>query len=91
MIKEVITITEHHKNGALFYTEKRAIVEPLFIDAYKTFTNFRTIENESFLKMECEKYFDNGQFAWRLIWDEKGDVINKKEKSFRKDGTIILY
>jgi hypothetical protein len=73
----------------LFYREKRAIIEPLFIDDYKTFLNFRTISNISFLKLECEKHFDNGQFAWSLIWDEKGEVMNKNEKSYRKDGTII--
>lgn len=89
MIKETITITEHHKNGALFYKEKRAIIEPLFIDAYKKFSNFITIENISFLKLECEKHFDNGQFAWSLKFDLEGNLINKNEHSYRKDGTLI--
>ena len=89
MIKETITITEHHKNGALFYKEKRAIIEPLFIDSYKKFSNFRTIENISFLKLECEKHFDNGQFAWSLKFDLEGNLINKNEHSYRKDGTLI--
>jgi hypothetical protein len=89
MIKEIITITEHHKNGALFYKERRAIIEPLFIDAYRSFATFRSIESISFLKIECTKYFDNGQLAWSLIWDEKGELINKNDLQYRKDGTII--
>ena len=89
MIKETITITEHHKNGALFYKEKRAIIEPLFIDSYKQFSNFSTIENISFLKLACEQHFDNGQFAWSLKFDLEGNLINKNEHSYRKDGTLI--
>jgi hypothetical protein len=89
MIKEIVTITEHHKNGALFYKEKIAIIEPLFIECYIGFVNLRNVNNVAFLKLECEKYFDNGQFAWSLLWDEKGNLINKKDLQYRKDGTII--
>jgi hypothetical protein len=45
--------------------------------------------DEYFIKLKCEKYFDNGQFAWSLIWNEDGELLNKSQLSYRKDGTII--
>ncbi len=44
---------------------------------------------EDFIKLKCEKYYDNGQFAWCLKWDEKGNLINKSQSCYRKDGTLI--
>lgn len=90
MIKEIITITEHHKNGALFYQEKRGIIYPLFIDAYKNNSELRLNNGVPYIKLECIKHFDNGQFAWSLKWDENGILLNKKEPTYRKDGTLII-
>ena len=89
MIKKIEEITEYHTNGTLCWREKRAIIEPLFIDAYANLTTFRNVNNTAFIRLECTKFFDNGQLAWSLIWDEEGNLLNKLDPIYRKDGTII--
>lgn len=91
MIKEEIIKTEYHKNGTLFFKEKRAILNPISIDIYNSSPNFRTLENISFLILERTKFYDNGQLAWSLKWDEKGNILNSEEKEYKKDGTVIIY
>jgi len=91
MFKEVVTIKEYHKNGTLFFKEKRAIIEPLFVPVFYNFTNFRALENVCFLILEREKYYDNGQIAWSLEWNDKGESIKNNKLKYRKDGTIIQY
>ena len=90
MIKEIITITEHHGNGALFYQEKRGVIYPLFVDVYKNSSALMFNEGIHYIKLECTKYFDNGQLAWSLKWDENGNLLNKKDKTYRKDGAVII-
>jgi hypothetical protein len=89
MIKEIITITEHHENGALFYVEKRAIIDPFFINAYIDLPTFRMLDNICYIKLENTKYFDNNQIAWSLKWNENGELINPNDLQYRKDGSII--
>ncbi len=89
MFKETITINEFYPNGNLFYKEIRNIIEPMFIGIYKNYSNFRTVDGVSFLKAECSKYYDNGQFAWIIKYDEKGTVINTNDFIYRKDGSVV--
>lgn len=89
MFKETITINEYHPNGNLFYQEVRNIIEPMFIDLYKNNSNFRTVNDVSFLKVEYSKYFDNGQLAWSIKYDKDGTVINTSDFIYRKDGSVI--
>jgi hypothetical protein len=91
MIKEEIIKTEYHKNGTLFFKEKRAIIDPFCINIYNGFQNLRTLGDTNFLILERTKFYDNGQFAWSLKWNENGNLINTDEKQFRKDGSIIMY
>jgi hypothetical protein len=91
MIKEEIIKTEYHKNGTLFFKEKRAIIEPFCINIYSDFRNLKTLENTSFLILERTKFYDNGQLAWSLKWDTEGNFLNPDEKQFRKDGSVIIY
>ena len=87
MIKEKQTKTEYHKNGTLFFITEIAIIEPMFLHLYPQ--RLKNENDEYFIKLKCEKYFDNGQFAWSLIWNEDGELLNKSQLSYRKDGTII--
>lgn len=89
MFKETITINEYHPNGNLFYKEIRNIIEHMFIDVYKNFSNFRTVDGVSFLKVECSKYFDNGQLAWSIKYDKNGTVTNTTDFIYKKDGSIV--
>lgn len=91
MLSQIQTITEYHPNGALWFTTDIAFVEPMFIDAYKNNTQLRDLNGKPYLKLKCEKHYDNGQFAWKLEWNESGDLINKNDSQFRKDGTLIQY
>lgn len=89
MLLDKRNIKEHHKNGALWINQDIGIIEPLF---YNLYPNRLTNDlGECYIKLKYEKFFDNGQFAWSLIWDENGKLINKKDNQFRKDGTIIIY
>ena len=87
MIKEKQTKTEYHKNNTLFFITEIAIIEPMFLHLYPQ--RLKNENDEDFIKLKCEKYFDNGQFAWSLIWNEDGELLNKSQPSYRKDGTII--
>lgn len=89
MVKESIKLKEYHKNGTLSYLSEYDIIFPMFVDYYDNL--IITVNCEYLLKRKIEKYFDNGQLSWRLIYDEKGFLINKYESSFRKDGTIINF
>jgi len=91
MIKEVIEIKEYHKNGTLFFKEKRAIIEDLFVPLYSNLTNFRAFNNSYFLILERKKYYDNGQISWSLEWNDKGEPIKNDKLKYRKDGTVIEY
>lgn len=94
MLLDKKEITEYHDNGTLFYRLVIAEIEPMFIDMYSNSTQVRRMMNGNpvppYVILLKEKYFDNGQFAWRLEYDEMGDGI-KKHPNYRKDGTIILY
>lgn len=93
MIKEIITKAENHKNGTLFFEEKIGIIDPLFVESHKNNSTliFNKEENIYFIRLETTKHFDNGQFAWSLKWDEKGNLLNKGDKAYRKDGTVIEF
>lgn len=52
---------------------------------------FRINDGIGYLKIECTKWFDNGQKAWSLKFNEKGEQINKDEPQYCKDGTVIIY
>lgn len=96
MLGRIEEITEYHKNGALFVKRIIAFIDPLFEMIYMSNPNYRTKDIngndcQPYLKLEYSKWFDNGQFAWSLKWDDKGNLLNKEEPTYRKDGTIIQY
>ena len=81
---------EFHKNGKLAYIETIQILskeeEHLFNNATRHPDGFEWIRIG-----KQAKYYDNGQLAWILNYDNNGVVIKEKNRSYRKDGTIIVY
>ena len=88
--KEVYTILLYHENGNLWYKEKVAIIYPIFTPNYdRAMVNK---DGEWWIRIgENAKYYDNGQLAWVLDYNMKGEVIKTEKNSYRKDGTIIEY
>lgn len=90
MILEQNTIEEYHKNGQLAYTETIAKVS---VDSMVMFPN-RRIHPDGYYWIrvgKCAKYYDNGQLAWEMNYDEFGNGIVEKVNQYRKDGTVIVY
>jgi len=89
---DLITTTnkEFHENGKLAYIETIAIIPPLFKSLYQ---NQRiTKEGIIFIRIAQQaKYFNNGQLAWIMNYDDKGNYIKDNISSYRKDGTLIIY
>lgn len=85
---------EFHPNGQLAYTENVATLVKGTEDSHP---NSRIGANgvQWIRTGRHAKYFDNGQLAWELFYDDQGNVIKDKphtpSKSYRKDGTLIVY
>ena len=88
MITETINIKEYHENGTLWIDEVRCYVSENKIGFYKGIIKSFSDERYFFRKTII-KYFDNGQFAWRLDCDELGNSIIVDHRKFRKDGTPV--
>lgn len=80
---------EFHENGALAYENTIAIIEGglndypnhrIHPDGYKWIRIGRHV-----------KYHDNGQLEWLLNYNERGDLIEEKNLSYNKDGTIKTF
>lgn len=92
MLGEIKTITEYHPNGSLWFTTVIAFVNPKYIGFYMNNAQLREWNSSKpYIKIKCEKHFDNGQFGWKLEWNESGELLNKNDKSYRKDGTLIQH
>lgn len=89
-ILETKTNQEFHENGQLAYTETIAYLNPEIPHLY-----YNTLVDDSgkeWMRVGRQaKYYDNGQLAWELNYDEKGNVIKDDSRSYRKDGTVIIY
>lgn len=89
---KVVTNCEYHINGQLAYTETIKYISKEDINAY---SNVRTSSDGSLYWYRIgkqAKYYDNGQLAWELNYDEKdGSIIKDNKPSYRKDGTVIVY
>jgi hypothetical protein len=80
---------EYHENGKISYMETWAKISDMFIDL---FPNAIINEGGYWVRIKEQfKYYDNGQLAWRLKYNDKGEVVKTNEHSYRKDGTIIEY
>lgn len=81
---------EFHKNGTLAFEQTIAILEPLFATTYEK--RLTSPKGYDFIRIgKQSKYFDNGQLAWVLNYNEKGEVIKENTPQWRKDGTGINY
>ena len=87
MTSERIDHKEYHPNGELWISETRIEVPSLWIGLY----NYRTegMNGKIWYRTGLQqKFFDNGQLAWTLEYDEFGKFVNKKYPSYRKDGSL---
>lgn len=92
MLGQVKTITEHHSNGSLWLNTVIAFVNLKYIHFYMKNTQLRDWNSlKPYIILKREKYFDNGQFAWKLEYNESGELTNKNDHQYRKDGTLILH
>ena len=90
MIIETKLNEEFHPNGKLAYTETIAILAPGTEHLYDN----RRIHPDGYQWIRLgrhAKYFDNGQLNWELNYDEKGNYVDNKKLSYRRDGTVITY
>jgi len=81
---------EFHKNGTLAYIETIAILNPLFVQTYER----RIVKQDGseFIRIGLHaKYFDNGQLAWKLEYNDLGNLIKNNNPQYRKDGSTIIF
>ena len=80
---------QFHSNGFLAY-EQTILTLPKSSDFRKYDLRVNQQTGEEWIRVgRCAKYFDNGQLAWVLNYDNFGNCIKEKNASYRKDGTII--
>lgn len=89
MITETINIKEYHDNGALWIDEIRCYVADNTIDFYGAILIKSFADGRYFFRKQVIKYYDNGQFAWRLDRNELGISIEIDARKYRKDGSGI--
>jgi hypothetical protein len=87
---DIKTNQEFHKNGQLAYAENILIVPANTSHLYQN-KRINDAGVEWVRVGEHAKYYDNGQLAWMLRYNEFGDVIKDNAPSYRKDGTIIQH
>lgn len=89
MILETKTNNEYHANGKLAYTENIGILSEASAGLYP---NRRSKDGVAWIRTGLNaKYFDNGQVAWSLHYDNMGNLIKTDDKQYRKDGTVIEF
>jgi hypothetical protein len=80
---------ERHSNGGLAYHCTWLEVKGL---NFRTHPNLRSFDDKHWTRIGWHrKYFSNGQLAWQIKYDEFGVSIQDMFKSFREDGTRIIY
>ncbi len=81
---------EFHENGQLWIDGEIAIIAPLWKHLYDYREGFKGHESEPVCRVGLLKcYFDNGQLAWQLRFDDYGFCTGEKFHKYRKDGTLI--
>lgn len=89
---EIKTNEEFHANGKLAYTETRAYLLPATAHLFDNKNKLVNDKGEQSVRIgRNAKYYDNGQLAWELNYDNNGNIIKDNKPSYRKDGTIITY
>ena len=87
---EIIVREEFHENGQLKYTENIAVLPDSKASLYAR--RLKSPDGYYWIRVGKQaKYFNNGQLAWVLNYDNNGNVIKENNPSYRKDGTIIQY
>lgn len=94
-ILETEEVKEYHSNSqrvAYFCTFQKVKVEN--DSEWRSLGNALVTDAKDEYKIrvgEAAKYFKNGQLAWKLNYDEKGNVIKGTFESFREDGSAIIF
>lgn len=81
---------EFHPNGELAYVQTIKVID---VGEKHLYPNHRKhADGYLFIRIGlCAKYFNNGQLAWALNYDDMGNVIKDNQKGFRKNGDVIKY
>ncbi len=90
-ILEKQTIQGFHENGQLAYTATIARLDESHSKLLYSNRLFSDDHKEWIRVGKQAKYYDNGQLAWELNYDDKGNVIKDDERSYRKDGSVIIF
>lgn len=90
MILERKEWKEYHPNGNFWITGEIGIIADMWRHLYNYRTGFTGYENIPVCRIgKWTKYFDNGQLAWTIEYDDYGNEKGNKYPSFRKDGSLI--
>ena len=81
---------EFHPNGQIWIDGEIGIIEPSTQHQYDCRTGFPGYDGEAVCRLgKWTKYYDNGQKAWTLEYDDYGFCKTIHYPRYRKDGTII--
>ena len=84
--------TEYHQNGEKWITGEIGLVAELWKHLYNYRTNFEGYEGKPICRLGLwHRYYDNGQLAWTIEYDEHGYPKSTEYPSFRMDGSLINY
>ena len=90
MIINKIQQIERHSNGVLAYHCTWAEISIKHLENYPNCIVDKT--GRHFIRIGYHrKYFDNMQLAWQLKYDKYGNSIKDVIKSYRKDGTNVVW
>lgn len=78
---DTIIVRDYHENGSLWTEHTRKIVDK---GMYKHPEGYEYIRIGTY-----KKWFDNGQLAWVLSYDDEGNSISNNVPNCRRDGTNI--
>lgn len=92
MILERREYKEYHTNGQVWVSGEIGLVGDLWKHLYDCRLGFKGFEGKSVCRLgKWTKYFDNGQLAWTIQYDDFGYANKENFPQFRKDGTGITF
>lgn len=88
MFLEIRDIKEYHPNGQLWISEQQADIAPIAYHLYDA-AIIRPDGSRFIRTGTTSKFYDNGQLAWQLTYDNNGVVVRDNKPRYRKDGSVI--
>jgi len=92
MIIQRLVYREYHENGQICINGEIGVVAELWKHLYDYRLGFKGYEGRPVVRLGTwTKFYDNGQLAWTLVYDEYGYSTNANYPQYRKDGTLIIF